>query len=126
MFLLVPAYPGCPGSKAVKRLLLLLHYQSARLAVGLVTLGRDLIAIVIDFVLTVFTIGPYSQEKYLSTSRDVVCIGRRRRCLLTGARDRRGRVGRASVRAVLSAVVPRTTFARCRRNLRRAGHSWMC
>jgi len=24
MFLLVPAYPGCPGSKAVKRLLLLL------------------------------------------------------------------------------------------------------
>ena len=52
MFLLVPAYPGCPGSKAVKRLLLLLllHYQSARLAVGLVTLGRDLIAIVIDFL----------------------------------------------------------------------------
>jgi len=29
MFLLVPAYPGCPGSKAVKRssLLLLLHVQ---------------------------------------------------------------------------------------------------
>jgi len=29
MFLLVPAYPGCPGSKAVKRsLLLLLFYGS--------------------------------------------------------------------------------------------------
>ena len=27
MFLLVPAYPGCPGSKAVKRLLLLLSPQ---------------------------------------------------------------------------------------------------
>ena len=26
MFLLVPAYPGCPGSKAVKRLLLLLLF----------------------------------------------------------------------------------------------------
>jgi len=26
MFLLVPAYPGCPGSKAVKRSLLLLMY----------------------------------------------------------------------------------------------------
>ena len=26
MFLLVPAYPGCPGSKAVKRSLLLLYY----------------------------------------------------------------------------------------------------
>ena len=26
MFLLVPAYPGCPGSKAVKRSLLLLLY----------------------------------------------------------------------------------------------------
>ena len=26
MFLLVPAYPGCPGSKAVKRSLLLLFY----------------------------------------------------------------------------------------------------
>jgi len=25
MFLLVPAYPGCPGSKAVKRLLLLIN-----------------------------------------------------------------------------------------------------
>ena len=25
MFLLVPAYPGCPGSKAVKRSLLLLY-----------------------------------------------------------------------------------------------------
>ena len=63
MFLLVPAYAGCPGSKAVKRLLLLLlHYQSARLAVALVTLGRDLIAIVIDFVLTVFTIREISQH----------------------------------------------------------------
>ena len=33
MFLLVPAYPGCPGSKAVKRsllLLLLLGLQSLR------------------------------------------------------------------------------------------------
>jgi len=28
MFLLVPAYPGCPGSKAVKRLLLLLLFSS--------------------------------------------------------------------------------------------------
>ena len=27
MFLLVPAYPGCPGSKAVKRSLLLLLYN---------------------------------------------------------------------------------------------------
>ena len=27
MFLMVPAYPGCPGSKAVKRSLLLLFYQ---------------------------------------------------------------------------------------------------
>ena len=26
MFLLVPAYPGCPGSKAVKRSLLLLLF----------------------------------------------------------------------------------------------------
>ena len=68
MFLLVPAYPGCPGSKAVKRLLLLLHYQSARLAVGLVTLGRDLIAIVIDFVLTVFTIREISFSARLEMS----------------------------------------------------------
>ena len=30
MFLLVPAYPGCPGSKAVKRsLLLLLTFKNA-------------------------------------------------------------------------------------------------
>ena len=28
MFLLVPAYPGCPGSKAVKRSLLLLCFQN--------------------------------------------------------------------------------------------------
>jgi len=28
MFLLVPAYPGCPGSKAVKRSLLLLLLAS--------------------------------------------------------------------------------------------------
>jgi len=28
MFLLVPAYPGCPGSKAVKRSLLLLLYEN--------------------------------------------------------------------------------------------------
>jgi len=28
MFLLVPAYPGCPGSKAVKRSLLLLLYTA--------------------------------------------------------------------------------------------------
>ena len=28
MFLLVPAYPGCPGSKAVKRSLLLLLYAA--------------------------------------------------------------------------------------------------
>ena len=28
MFLLVPAYPGCPGSKAVKRSLLLLSQGS--------------------------------------------------------------------------------------------------
>jgi len=27
MFLLVPAYPGCPGSKAIKRSLLLLLYK---------------------------------------------------------------------------------------------------
>jgi len=27
MFLLVPAYPGCPGSKAVKRSLLLLLFN---------------------------------------------------------------------------------------------------
>ena len=27
MFLLVPAYPGCPGSKAVKRSLLLLYFH---------------------------------------------------------------------------------------------------
>jgi len=38
MFLLVPAYPGCPGSKAVKRslwlllLLLLLYIYSAQKA----------------------------------------------------------------------------------------------
>ena len=32
MFLLVPAYPGCPGSKAVKRLLLLLLYVQVELA----------------------------------------------------------------------------------------------
>ena len=31
MFLLVPAYPGCPGSKAVKRSLLLLLYQTRRI-----------------------------------------------------------------------------------------------
>jgi len=30
MFLLVPAYPGCPGSKAVKRSLLLLLYPAHR------------------------------------------------------------------------------------------------
>ena len=30
MFLLVPAYPGCPGSKAVKRSLLLLYSRSNR------------------------------------------------------------------------------------------------
>ena len=29
MFLLVPAYPGCPGSKAVKRSLLLLAHKAA-------------------------------------------------------------------------------------------------
>ena len=28
MFLLVPAYPGCPGSKAVKRSLLLLFSRT--------------------------------------------------------------------------------------------------
>jgi len=37
MFLLVPAYPGCPGSKAVKRslllLLLYLYYYSTLLSV---------------------------------------------------------------------------------------------
>jgi len=33
MFLLVPAYPGCPGSKAVKRSLLLLLLFYYRLAV---------------------------------------------------------------------------------------------
>jgi len=34
MFILVPAYPGCPGSKAVKRslLLLLLYIYSAQKA----------------------------------------------------------------------------------------------
>ena len=31
MFLLVPAYPGCPGSKAVKRSLLLQHWQDIKL-----------------------------------------------------------------------------------------------
>jgi len=30
MFLLVPAYPGCPGSKAVKRSLLLLLLSSVK------------------------------------------------------------------------------------------------
>jgi len=45
VFLLVPAYPGCPGTKAVKRLLLLLllnsnkvwlqYYGSARIEVAL-------------------------------------------------------------------------------------------
>ena len=30
MFLLVPAYPGCPGSKAVKRSLLLLLFESGK------------------------------------------------------------------------------------------------
>ena len=35
MFLLVPAYPGCPGSKAVKRsLLLLLLFSALMLSVG--------------------------------------------------------------------------------------------
>jgi len=29
VFLLVPAYPGCPGTKAVKRLLLLVHVASS-------------------------------------------------------------------------------------------------
>ena len=32
MFLLVPAYPGCPGSKAVKRSLLLLLLFSGNIA----------------------------------------------------------------------------------------------
>ena len=31
MFLLVPAYPGCPGSKAVKRSLLLFLYSGPSL-----------------------------------------------------------------------------------------------
>jgi len=31
MFLLVPAYPGCPGSKAVKRSLLLFHFKTKSL-----------------------------------------------------------------------------------------------
>ena len=34
MFLLVPAYPGCPGSKAVKRSLLLYSNQCFALLVG--------------------------------------------------------------------------------------------
>jgi len=38
MFLLVPAYPGCPGSKAVKRSLLLLLYFYGR--VGKIEEGR--------------------------------------------------------------------------------------
>jgi len=39
MFLLVPAYPGCPGSKAVKRslLLLLLDEDCANLVVSILT-----------------------------------------------------------------------------------------
>jgi len=32
MFLLVPAYPGCPGSKAVKRSLLLLLFGTTRVS----------------------------------------------------------------------------------------------
>jgi len=35
MFLLVPAYPGCPGSKAVKRSLLLLLLQFGQLMYAL-------------------------------------------------------------------------------------------
>ena len=34
MFLLVPAYPGCPGSKAVKQSLLLLYCSTLTLLVG--------------------------------------------------------------------------------------------
>ena len=34
MFLLVPAYPGCPGSKAVKRSLLLLLLLTFKNAAG--------------------------------------------------------------------------------------------
>jgi len=39
MFLLVPAYPGCPGSKAVKRSLLLLLLLALLSAVALGTAG---------------------------------------------------------------------------------------
>ena len=53
MFLLVPAYPGCPGSKAVKRSLLLLltlvHYSYTTLRKELKErLGIDDIALVLQ------------------------------------------------------------------------------
>ena len=35
MFLLVPAYPGCPGSKAVKRSLLLLYLYMLQLCINM-------------------------------------------------------------------------------------------
>jgi len=44
MFLLVPAYPGCPGSKAVKRsllLLLLLTKTNNRPIIGIGRLSAD-------------------------------------------------------------------------------------
>jgi len=46
MFPLVPAYPGCPGSKAVKRSLLLLFLSTQRTALlGLVVrLGESTLA----------------------------------------------------------------------------------
>jgi len=43
MFLLVPAYPGCPGSKAIKRSLLLLLYCGSVVSFSALTLlvGRQ-------------------------------------------------------------------------------------
>ena len=40
MFLLVPAYPGCPGSKAVKRSLLLLLLLSGTTRVSRYQKGK--------------------------------------------------------------------------------------
>jgi len=40
MFFLVPAYPGCPGSKAVKRSLLSIHYTAASGGIGLLKIKQ--------------------------------------------------------------------------------------
>jgi len=41
MFLLVPAYPGCPGSKAIKRSLLLLLYLQTTTIAQMLSIGGE-------------------------------------------------------------------------------------